>query len=532
MNGAWAAWRIEWLYVVLLAIFISGCFRPAGTELLQLDPHLVALLEFRGSAWTTSPEKTLSPDGKYALLVRSDPDGMHLSAIFVGSRTNPGSQGDVTPKEAQEIVLDSATKSWTQNNLFGYYPLGWISKDKCLFVIFGWMKDGPNEGKRGLSIREGDIGNKKSYELVFEEVPDGYYKSGAYIAEKGKAYLTLVLRGRESSSCTIKEYDTQKKQIRLIKGDLPSYDGLFDPRLSPDGKYFVYSIYEPGRSGVYILDTATGEEKPLIPRGETASFLPSWSSDGQYVAVYTSSKLEGHSGNNLLDYNVFPAEDGPMPIGESITVVDTNGNVVKDIQIEGKFISGFRWARNSKTLGFLAGPERKPDSQESSSGLRDITFESAWLFDLARDKEPVRIADISKIAKDRYVYPVSVTPDGNGLFFNVYSEDGLATWYSGKGKSSVQPKPEEPIAISQGVWEAYRDVSFGNSLVATIQGPDKTSLFLLSPDKFQKLAEFQKLGPVTILAFNRDIMAVYKGNLGEDPSDEAKSQIYVYRMTK
>ncbi|MGE5483476.1 MAG: hypothetical protein ACM3X4_00485 [Ignavibacteriales bacterium] len=58
---------------------------------------------------------------------------------------------------------------------------------------------------------------------------------------------------------------------------MPTYDGLFRPGLSPDGRCYAYDLYEERGNGVHALDVD----------GNTASFYPSWSPDARYMAVYT-----------------------------------------------------------------------------------------------------------------------------------------------------------------------------------------------------------------------------------------------------
>jgi len=535
---------------------VPGCFRTPGVHVPTLDPHLIAAFEFPGTGWNLSPEKMLSPDSKHLLVVRSDAQGRHLVAVSLESRNGSSWEntsrnttqtdtrvGNLTPnlaaKRAQETKFHSLSGKETSRE-FGYYPLGWISNDKCLFAIFGWMNDGPKQGKRGLSVREGDLekgksrpGVSASSELVFEEIPKGYCRSVVYMPDIGKVYFSVATPTTDGTGTTeIKEFDAKKRTVRLVKGGLPLYDGLFNPKLSPDGKYYVYNIYEPNRNGLYILDTATGHEKLLIPAGDNLTFLPEWSDDSRYIAAYTVRKLAGRQTTALKDYNIFFAEDGPMPVGESITVVDTKGKIVKTIEVPGKFLTGFRWSRNSVTLGFMGGTEKECDSPIYPEATREINFDSVWLCDVTQNGDLVKLADISKTAKDRYVYPVVCTPDGQGFFYETYEQEGISVWYASRQKEPVGITGQGPVVVSGGAWGFPSSVYFGDSLLAMIREDNKTSLWLLGSDKFWKFAEFNRLGQITVFGFNENILVIYKGDPNASLQDEGSSQILVYKMTK
>ena len=80
---------------------------------------------------------------------------------------------------------------------------------------------------------------------------------------------------------------TKGKTARAVKEGLPTYDGLFYSRLSPDASAYVYELHEAASEhGIYLLETATGVQKPFALNGDTLSFYPAWSPDGQYVAMY------------------------------------------------------------------------------------------------------------------------------------------------------------------------------------------------------------------------------------------------------
>lgn len=525
--------------LLVFSLSLVGCSpRKSPSTAVILDPHKVGVFEFSGTVWANQVN-ALSPDGKHVLLVKTDSEGNHLAVMPVpvnGDSSGQSSGEGPNAQKAEFITVDSVSKDWVQNNIFSYYPLGWLSNEKVIYAVFGWMDDGPHRGKRGLSIRVADIGDTagdegEPTEVFFQELPKGYYKDGTFIRDKGSVYFTVTSAAQNGTSCTIvSQFQVDTKSVRVIKGDLPSYDSLFNPRLSPDGNYYVYDIHEQGRTGVYILDTATGEEKPLLPAKGTLSFMPSWSPDGKYVAAYTVKKLPGQNGQNMTDYGIFPGEDGPLPIGEKITVVDVDGHVVKEISVEGKYVSSFIWGKDSKSLGFIAGKERNMGAQ-SLRGQRDILSESLWVSNLEQSQSPVQLADISSIAEDAYVMPSGMSPDGNGVFFTVYSQEGPSLWYAGNLNTGSGSRDQNPVRVFDGSMELW-PVTFGDSLAAVLQGQNTTSLWLLSSGKFTQVEDFNSLGHVAVVGYNRDILVIFKGDVWDNSGKEPQSQIVVYRMTR
>jgi Tol biopolymer transport system component len=289
----------------------------------------------------------MSPDGKHLLLVESSSESQKLVAM-------PLSAG-----ETKDIVLYSVDARWTQDNSLDYVPLGWLSPGQCLFVSTGWQSQGPNKDKRGAAILAGDVGKASVEEVAFIPLPEGLLHSVRYVAGTGKVYLEV--------SRAVWIIDAKTGAAKQVKGDLPVYDGMFVAHLSPDASTWVYQLHDVGgRHGIYTLDAATGAEKPLIPNGDTMSFYPAWSPDGKYMALYVVVRSPGATDTTWNNYGVYPGEDGPLPIGTSIAIVDRSGNPVKTIAVDGKVLAYFKWAWDSKSIAFVAGtkPASTPDTTQ------------------------------------------------------------------------------------------------------------------------------------------------------------------------
>lgn len=56
------------------------------------------------------------------------------------------------------------------------------------------------------------------------------------------------------------------------------------PMWSPDGKQLAYVTDKGGTQNVYIMDAATGSDRPLKADAEHAQIFPAWSPDGKWIA--------------------------------------------------------------------------------------------------------------------------------------------------------------------------------------------------------------------------------------------------------
>lgn len=173
-----------------------------------------------------------------------------------------------------------------------------------------------------------------------------------YVPDRSKALICL--------KTPIWEYDTVQKSLRLARDDLP--DTLYlRPIPSPSGEHYVYAREDEGRRDLYILDTATGEERLLTAHDQTRSFYPAWSFDGAYVAAYTVERKPGSTGTTWHDYGILEGEDTAQAVGQSITVFNTLGATVSTVKVEAKHLGSFIWADTSHSIAFLTGTVQASD---------------------------------------------------------------------------------------------------------------------------------------------------------------------------
>jgi hypothetical protein len=495
------------LSVLVLAAILAGCFNrtPAVAERV-LDPKLPLTKELSGNLFTRNPDQAISPGGYYLLAEQDVSTGYRMVAVSL----NEGA-GDVVLAESED--LDGFTR---------FVPVGWTSPTTCVFLVTGRQIEGPNKGKLGVGIMLGDVTVPKAEETGFIEVGGGWYRSPVFVEGDSRLYIRV--------SKALWECDLNTKSLRLVKGDFPTYDGLFVARVSPTGRYAVYNLYEEDKHGIYILDIATGEERPLLPTGATESFLPQWSPDGKYILAYTArQKPHGDELPIWERYEVFQGEDSALPIAASLTVITPEGEVVKTIEVEGKTLAHARWSRNSQTIGFLAGSPRTWDGgqgfppNERPSVMR---YDSAMVADVLSDAGPVRVADITSLPgyDDPSVDLVLVDPSEKGLYFvaSTYEANSLKDsklWYASRDK--------EPVAVCDGLWQfAGTEPVFGDQIAGILAQDGVQSVWLVGPDGSRLLATSENPRSwTTILGHNEDLLVVCTSVYSEG-SETAKVTVY------
>ncbi len=529
---------IRSIAVLLIAsslVGISGCTMTAKESQIVVEPNLLREAAIEGIIQTSdSPADSVSPNGSYFLAVNDNASGSHLIVM------------PVDDEDAKAITVESVSKDWLSDSWFSYRPLGWTSDTEFVYAKMGWQPTGTHKGERGvtlafgrlpgdsgkpqLEVSEGPAIKASTEEVAFFTLP---YRDSSlrtlFLPKENKVYL--------NNNTTIWQFNIAEKNLTVLKSGLPDYI-YRQPIASPKGGYFVYELNEKDKNGIFIFDTATLEERPLIPNGDTMSFYPAWSFDGKYIAAYTVGKKEGATGTSWHDYRLFEGEDTAQSVGSSITVVDTEGAIVDTIRIDGKYLQNFRWAKNNHTIGFVAGSNLEDQSSKTDVQPRSVTSESVWLVRIGgssrQTENPAHLGDILKDNDNRppYTWLVAFSTDTEGIFCNVYHN---GTWYFSENT--------EPVKITDGLWpglDAEIAPVYGDSVVALIdKEQSRKEFYLFNGVKTAKFGDSESLW-AWVVAYTDNKLVLFCGEIDEDAEEGSagysayptKGRLAVYNMVK
>lgn len=297
-----------------------------------------------------------SEDGKFPLV---KDDGEKNLKLYVVSKDLK------TVLTADRIEAEYAEKGYP------FYLLGW--KGNKLYYLKA-EKDGEKIGFSAYSFDTADRNKKK---IAFIEIEHLYIGNFKFLPEEEKAIIFVP--GKYI------QLELASGNITLLKSDLPSYDGLFYPQISPDGKYIAYSLLEPERRGIYVFDVDNKKEVFLARAGERDYFTPRWSPDGRYLAFYYVVK------NEKGDFEYVEGEDGPYPIGDGIRVIDFKENKEFDIALQGMRIGFSYFNEDSNYMIFSSitrenAKELNKYSVFNPEKMNSIAFDGLWIYNLKENK--------------------------------------------------------------------------------------------------------------------------------------------------
>ncbi|MGE5484661.1 MAG: hypothetical protein ACM3X4_06565 [Ignavibacteriales bacterium] len=460
---------------------------------------LVRSLEIEDPIWTTYYAKTLSPGGRYVLAVNDAAEGARLLAIPVHEAADGTAHATAGGAATEPRVLHSAGGKWIGGHIVGQWPMGWLSDNRYMFTVLGDQFDGPHAGKRGVSIRTGDVDGGTPAEVAFIDLSEGSLLSAVLPPGKKKAYLRVT--------GAIWEYDHERVSLRLVRDGLPKFDGLFRAEVSPDGRYHVYDL--PGQAGtqVFILDNCSGEERRLFPEDGSRRFDPRRSPSGEYVAVYEVDAGDENSGR-------LPAGDpesvagcgcsgARQPVGGAIAIARLDGRVERRIAVDGKTISDFAWAVDSGYVGFVAGVARKPAGATAEE--RWFVPDSVWVAAIEGDGPPVKVADLATgdETERSNVAVAPVEPGGGGVLFNYYRIGGSSLYYADAGSPGAAPLKIDGVFCSWNATPVY-----GERIAAVVEGKDSVTVWLFGSGEAREIARFDGKRPTSITGYNGDMLVM------------------------
>lgn len=502
---------------------MAGCSPQETTPVVIVEPQLIVETAVEGFIVNSDlSEHLVSPDGSYFLAVRNDGLGSYLGVFPI----------DVVDEEASgEIPVESVSREWLLASSFSYWPLGWTSDTEFVYAKVGWQPAGTHKGERGVALVVGrfdrNSGTVSADEEAFFELPyrDSVLRT-LFLPERNQVYL--------NNNTTIWRFDVAQRQLAVLKSGLPDYV-YRQPVPSPDGNYYVYELNEKDKSGIFIFDTTTLEERPLLPNGDTMSFFPAWSYDGKYIAAYTIPRKEGATGTAWHDYGLFVGEDTAQSIGTSITVVDTGGNLVATIGVEDKYVQDFLWSHNDHTIGFVTSTEAESHSPDDEWLYRLTVCDSVWMARIGQasgTEATIHLGNIPNTGDSEippHTLPVTFGVKSQGVYCHVY-RSGI--WYFGQG--------DDPARLVDGRWpgmEAQTPLVYGNSIVALIDsGENKSEFYLFDGGNATKFGESDSFW-TWIIAHTGEKLILYRGVTESDAPVEywpypENGRLDVYNMIK
>ncbi|MEW6446906.1 MAG: hypothetical protein AB1426_02295 [Bacillota bacterium] len=471
--------------LIIAATLLGGCGRqtaetgqaPAPSEQpkRQLQPLPEKTVEIAGVRVTTGGGSVRGgvidlarfavPGGTfyYTQATLTSPDGRWITFHATQDNRTPGLWVMSLDGSDGRLLARVGERGHEAGTLF-LELLGWTEDNRVVFIRQGTQPDGPHKGERGISLRAAHPAGGEPQEVCWLPVPRGIVHQVKFLPEKGGVFVHI--------SGALWRMDIANGLLTLIKDKLPTYDGLFIPRLSPDGGYYVYELHEPGKKGIYRLSTQTGEETPLAPNGATWNFFPRISPDGNHIAYYAAPLKPGRSGPGADDYDLIPMEDGPAPVAAGVDIVSAGGRKVAHLQVPGAKIGDIRWSADGSRLALVAGII-KGDNNSPGADQPAIEWQSIWVADLSgnlkklTDLLPETAGRIHRYAGiDGYVTILSLSPDGRQAYY-LHMKEKSSLWLAREGKAPVELKPG-----ARG-WE-YSDSTpiFGEDLFLCQRGSD------------------------------------------------------------
>lgn len=498
------------LIAVLCLTLLASCGpkEPDWTEGFVLDPHVVKTYQSEDWVWTGDPAKAISPDGKWLLLAQY---GMSKRVLAVPLSITEADGSEANQDRNQVVTLtDDAIEFESDGDSVQYLPVGWLSESRCVFLAEGFHGEGPHRGKAGVSVLSGNVADGTAEEVSFVPVPEGQLREASIFPASSRLVLDLM-----GSVWTVDLATGEAKAFREM--DSPDYEGLFIPRVSPDGSKCMYKSAVNGKSGLYLLDLETGEEKTLAIDDDVLHLYPAWSPDGRLIATYTVAKRPSATGYDWWNYQVYPGDDAPMPWGTAIRVLDVQGNLVKEHSVSNKILGLFKWSPDSKSLAFVAAPKIPAPDIDGNWEVAMPCADSVMVSPVDSQGPAAKIADIEETAKAaapeyQSVSVVGFDPESRGVFYETMVEDVCWIWYGAKGQTGIQSAPDKPIIVAEGPWHHAPSVpSFkdqGRNLVAVIagRGPE-LSLYLAGPTAILNVASWEGITSL-IVAYDEKTLVV------------------------
>ena len=264
---------------------------------------------------------------------------------------------------------------------------------------------------------------------------------------------------------------------------------VFSPRISPDGRYVVYTQRETNWKDnafvyqLWLVDVSTGKSFQLT-RGKKSADDATWSPDGNWIAFITereSVAIEPLSADDKeKDKDKKKTEEGKdkkdaeapgKPADRQIWLISPSGGEAWQLTKSETDIDNFRWSKDSKFIAYAANaPETKAskDRKEKYSDYRvfekDYRQNQLWQVDVTAATKTFLPVDAKRLITDLSlnVHNFSWSPDSTKIAF------------------SAAPNPNLSSGGERDIF--LLDLSNNNSVtkIVALPGPDTNPIF--SPD--------------------------------------------------
>jgi hypothetical protein len=360
-----------------------------------------------------------------------------------------------------------------------------------------------------VAVLSADVRKNTPQELAFIELAQGKPRWVSFIPERRMLYIRV--------NGALWEFNVAGNGLRQVKSGLPEDDGFYNFKLSPTGEYGVYgrsgagssqagSTYPPMGKGLYILDTASGKEQPLLLAQNTIGYLPLWSPDGGYLAFYTAGRkanvAEASPADTRLSAFEVAYDDGFGSVGSEVNVVDTDDMSVRSIRIRDKVLGNVLWGPDSKTLALIAGRRGGPEVKreaivDNTLGVKIyppdpydmVCDDSLMVVDVSADRLALSLlADLGSLpgvgSAEVKAFPLAIHPLGSGVFFSVSFDWHSETWYVSSGK------PPAKVAGGGAYLSGRENPIYGDCIVGILRGTEfGMSLMLFRPQGSESLMD-------------------------------------------
>jgi hypothetical protein len=433
---------------------------PPAKTFPRLSPE--TSLALPGGDFTWPSPDDVSADGNYLALMTNDGDKENLWLY------------SVSDKEGKLVYSIPASEVFAGRLVL--VTIGWTENNRLVFARQGTQPDGDYQGKRGLLLLNADPESGTVEEVSWLSNPEDYIKQ--------------VLLDRQSNNVLVHMGDSLSQlnlndgSVKTLRTDLPRYDGLFFLQPSTDKTRFVYQFFEPDKRGIYLLDVATGEETCLARAGDTFSFSPSWSPDGQYIAFYTAKAKDTSTSeqHNLADkYDIVEGEDAPAPIASTIDVINTSGQKITSLAAPDTKAAMYTWSPDSQHLAFL-GAKTKDTTGDYTEAIFD--WQSLYIADLNGNTN--KLADIPEGTS--FVVILQVLADR--VYYLTYGPGETNLWLAESGSDPQKLElPTEVSAAGGAFTPVYPLPTWENSLLVSYIAEDKNYYLQVWQDQVELLAE-------------------------------------------